>query len=251
MDRMIHTALNSLKMIMENQQITSQNLANASVAGYRRDMVSDFSSVYLESQKGLDPRVFSTRQIGGFSSEGGDLANTENPLDIAIKGEGYFIIEPQNGEVGLARRGDLLIDPEGLLRSGDGNIILSNDLQPITLPAFKEIQISGDGEILIQPLNAPEGGPLQAVAQIGTTRAEDLELIKYPDGIIRPEGDVEITADQQSEVIQYFLEESNVNTVQELVLTLEQQRHYEAHVKFIELGKQFDEGGATLMRMPE
>ena len=133
MDRMIHTALNSLKMIMENQQITSQNLANASVAGYRRDKVSDFSSVYLESQKGLDPRVFSTRQIGGFSSEGGDLANTENPLDIAIKGEGYFIIEPQNGEVGLARRGDLLIDPEGLLRSGDGNIILSKELWLISL----------------------------------------------------------------------------------------------------------------------
>ena len=251
MDRMIHTALNSLKMIMENQQITSQNLANASVVGYRRDIVSDFSSVYLESQKGLAPRVFSTRQIGGFSSEGGDLSNTENPLDVAIKGDGYFIIEPENGEIGLARRGDLVIDPNGLLRSGDGNLILSNDLQPITIPEFREIQISSDGEILIQPMNAPEGGPPQPVAQIGTSLAEDLELKKSADGIIRPQGEGEIIADQQPELIQYFIEESNVNTVQELVLTLEQQRHYEAHVKFIELGKQFDEGGATLMRMPE
>ena len=62
MDRMIHTALNSLKMLMQNQQITAQNISNASVIGYRKDSVSDFTPIYLESEKGLDARVFSTRQ---------------------------------------------------------------------------------------------------------------------------------------------------------------------------------------------
>ena len=44
---------------------------------------------------------------------------------------------------------------------------------------------------------------------------------------------------------------SNVNPVEELILTLEHQRNYETHVKFIDLAKQMDEGGASLMRVPE
>ncbi|GIR09536.1 MAG: hypothetical protein CM15mP20_1070 [Alphaproteobacteria bacterium] len=46
MDKMVHTALNSLKMILQNQQITSQNISNASVVGYRRDSNSEFGTAY-------------------------------------------------------------------------------------------------------------------------------------------------------------------------------------------------------------
>ena len=134
MDRMVHTALNSLKMLMQNQQITSQNISNASVIGYRKDAASDFSSIYLDSKDGLDTRVFSTRQIGGFSDIQGDLELTDAPLDVAIRGEGYFIVQPQQGEIALSRRGDLKTDPEGLLMNGDGSVILGPDLQPIILP---------------------------------------------------------------------------------------------------------------------
>ena len=49
MDKMVHTALNSLKMILQNQQITAQNISNASVVGYRRDSNSEFGTVYLNS----------------------------------------------------------------------------------------------------------------------------------------------------------------------------------------------------------
>ena len=47
-----------------------------------------------------------------------------------------------------------------------------------------------------------------------------------------------------------YLEKSNVNSVEELILTLEHQRNYETHVKFINLAKEMDEGGASLMRIP-
>ena len=94
MDKMVHTALNSLKMILQNQQITSQNISNASVVGYRRDSNSEFGTAYLNSEEGLNTRVFATREIGAFSTQQGDLESTENPLDVAIKGEGYFIIQP-------------------------------------------------------------------------------------------------------------------------------------------------------------
>ena len=52
-------------------------------------------------------------------------------------------------------------------------------------------------------------------------------------------------------MINNYLEKSNVNPVEELIMTLEHQRNYETHVKFIDLAKQMDEGGSSLMRVPE
>ena len=259
MDRMIHTALNSLKMILQNQQITSQNIANANVVGYRKDASSEFGTAYLNGENSLNTRVFATRQIGTFSEAQGNLESTENPLDVAINGEGYFIIQPNEGDIALSRRGDLKIDQNGQLMNGEGSIILGEDLQPIIIPPFREIEIAGNGAINIRPLEAPVDAPLQLVANIGTTSATELELEKDESGFIRPrqnnnaEGEAEVQAInplQDVVLMNKYLEKSNVNSVEELILTLEHQRNYETHVKFINLAKEMDEGGASLMRIP-
>lgn len=260
MDRMIHTALNSLKMILQNQQITSQNISNASVVGYRKDSHSEFGTAYLSGEEALNTRVFATREIGAFSTRQGDLESTENPLDVAIKGNGYFLIQPSDGEIALSRRGDFKIDSEGQLVNGEGSLILGEDLQPIVLPAFNDIQISSDGLINVKPIDAPADAPFQLAATLGTTLAEDLDLEKDINGFIKPKQninengeveEIEITPDQQVQMVNNYLEKSNVNPVEELILTLEHQRNYETHVKFIDLAKQMDEGGASLMRVPD
>ena len=82
MDRMAQTALNSLKMLMENQMATAHNLSNLSTPGYRQDVVTDFSSVYLDRQQCIEPRIVASRNVGGFSVEQGVLESTQNPLDL-------------------------------------------------------------------------------------------------------------------------------------------------------------------------
>ena len=260
MDRMIHTALNSLKMILQNQQITSQNISNASVIGYRKDANSEFGTAYLNGQDQLNARVFATRQIGVFSNQQGELESTENPLDVAIKGDGFFIVQPKIGDIALSRRGDFSLDEQGQLLDGDGSLVLGNDLQPILIPAFKTIEISNEGEIRISALEAPVDAPLQLVATLGTNNGEELQLEKGEDGFIRPKANVdeegqvnvpEIEATAGVNMVNSFLEKSNVNPIEELIMTLEHQRNYETHVKFIDLAKQMDEGGASLMRVPD
>ena len=144
--------------------------------------------------------------------------------------------------------------------NGEGSLVLGEDLQPIVLPAFNDIQISSDGLINIKPIDAPADAPFQLVATLGTTIAEGLELEKDINGFIKPKATInengeseaaEITADQQVQMVNNYLEKSNVNPVEELILTLEHQRNYETHVKFIDLAKQMDEGGASLMRVPD
>ena len=143
---------------------------------------------------------------------------------------------------------------------GQGSLILGEDLQPIVLPAFNAIQISSDGIINIKPIDAPVDAPFQLAATIGTTLAEEIDLEKDSSGFIKPKasvnenGDTEIpqiNADQGVQMVNNYLEKSNVNPVEELILTLEHQRYYETHVKFIDLAKQMDEGGASLMRVPD
>ena len=59
MDRSIYTALNSMNILRDNQAVTAQNLANISVTGFQKDVSINFSSVYLDRDKGIDPRAVS------------------------------------------------------------------------------------------------------------------------------------------------------------------------------------------------
>ena len=138
MDRMVQTALNSMKMLMENQVATAHNLSNLSTPGFKQDVVTDFSSIYLNRQEGLEPRIVAAREVGKFSVEQGMLDNTKNPMDVAINGDGYFVIQPINADPAFSRRGDFSVNENGELLDGAGNKVLDAGMQPLVIPAFRE-----------------------------------------------------------------------------------------------------------------
>jgi len=260
MDRMAQTALNSMKMLMENQMATAHNLANLTTPGYRQDVVTDFSSIYLNRQEGMEPRIVSARNTGGFSVEQGVLEATQNPLDLAIGNEGYFVIEPKNGQVALSRRGDLQTTENGELLDGAGNKMLDDGLQPIVVPPFREITISPQGEVFIQPIGGEPGGLPQNVGVLATyLPADEIRLKKSLDGNIRIEPivnedgtteEIEIEPNQQAKLVNGYLEKSNVNAVEEMVNTIDQQRKFEMHIKFIQMAEELDSVGSSIMRLP-
>ena len=261
MDRMAQTALNSLKMLMENQTATSHNLSNLSTPGFRQDIVTDFGSIYLNRQNGVEPRIVSSRNVGGFSIQQGTMDFTKNPLDAAIDGNGYFVIQPKNGGTpSLSRRGDFQTSENGELLDGAGNKMLDGGLQPLVLPAFREITISPQGEIFIVPIGAEPDALPQNVGLIATfTPEENDNLKKTLDGHIRIESEpnengvtevIDIQPNQQAKIVAGYLEKSNVNAVEEMVNTIDQQRKFEMHVKFIQMAEELDSVGASLMRMP-
>ena len=261
MDRMAQTALNSLKMLMENQTATSHNLSNLSTPGYRQDVVTDFGSIYLNRQNGIEPRIVSSRNIGGFSTEQGSMDTTGRPLDVALDGDGYFIIEPRDGgNPALSRRGDLQTSETGELLDGAGNKILDDGLQPIVLPAFRRIDISPNGELIIEPTGAePDALPVNAGLIATFVPGENDQLRKTLDGHIRIESEpndngeitlVDIVPNNQGKLISGVLEKSNVNAINEMVNTIDQQRKFEMHVKMIQMTEELDSVGASLMRLP-
>ena len=250
MDKSIFTALNSMQILKNNQSVVSQNLSNTNVVGYKKDIQANFGSVYLDREKGIDPRVFAFSDVGAFDNSQGPLKPSARKLDLAIDGDGYFIVKPEGGKLALSRRGDLKVGIDGTLRDNAGAQIFSVDLEPIEIPPYRNISIANDGIITIEPLNA-EPGQQVVVGQIATTKgSEEVKLVKSLDGFIRTEDGGVPEPDQQSRIVSGFLEGSNVKSVDELVSGIEQSRSYEINVKFITTAKELDEAGSSLMRMP-
>ena len=249
MDRSIYTALNSMNILRDNQSVTAQNLANISVTGFQKDIQINFASVYLDRDKGIDPRVLALQEPGGFDATPGPMQQTGAPLDLAVDGSGYFIVKPANGKIALSRRGDFTVSADGTLRDGTGTQPLSVDLEPLTIPAHRKISISGDGIIEIEPLNGPLGQTVR-VGQLATTFGSEVPLTKTIDGFVRPIDGSVPAPDNRTLLLSGFLEGSNVKSVDELVTGIDQSRAYEINVKFITTAQEIDEASASLMRMP-
>ena len=249
MDRSIYTALNSMNILRDNQSVTAQNLANISVTGFQKDIQINFASVYLDRDKGIDPRVMALQEPGGFDATPGPVQQTGAPLDLAVDGSGYFIVKPANGKIALSRRGDFTVSADGTLRDGTGTQPLSVDLEPVTIPPHRKISISGDGIIEIEPLNAPLGQTV-VIAQLATTFGSEVPLAKTIDGFVRPIDGSVPAPDNRTILLSGFLEGSNVQSVDELVTGIDQSRAYEINVKFISTAQEIDEASASIMRMP-
>jgi flagellar basal-body rod protein FlgF len=249
MDRLIHTALTTLRLSNHGDTLHASNMAKASVPGFRRDLEAASEVRLLASTETLETRAFTIRDTrNNFSEKQGEIQFTGLGTDVAINGQGYFIIQHDGRDPHLSRRGDLRVDANNQLTDGVGALMLDNELQPIVLPPFQDISIGEDGRITITPIGAEPGEVVQA-GFLGTTLAEGVVLEKSIDGGIRqPDGTVP-PADQQSQILNGALETSNVNVVEELVETIRRQREYEMNVKLISIARDLDEAGASIMRM--
>lgn len=243
----MHVAKTGLNAQQARIQVISNNLANVNTTGFKRDR-ANFESLLYQVWKpagaqtseataatapyavGTGVRLVSTEKI--YSQ--GNLANTDNALDLAIDGKGFFQVLMPDGRIGYTRNGTLSQNADGLLTTASGY-----PLQPeIQLPAqAMSVSISADG---IVSAVLPGDVEAQELGQI------TLASFANPRGL-QPVGEtmlVETTAsgapivaaplaDGTGRLVQGALETSNVNVVQELVEMIEAQRAYEINSRSI------------------
>jgi len=250
MDKFIYTAFSTVNNLVDNRAVRSNNLANLNVPGFRSDTgAKGVGTAFLEAMETLDTRALAIRNDKTyFNAAPGSLNATDNDMDIGIRGDGYFLVKG-NGEPSLSRRGDLRVDSDGLLKNGANQSMLDASLQPIQVPAHRKIRVSDDGNVIITAPNAPDG-ETQVVGRIALTFGGDVELLKARDGEIRPIDGSIPDLDENVRIVHGHLETSNVNITEELVNSIEEQRQYEINIKLISSASEVDEGGASLLRMP-
>ncbi|MBM7615141.1 flagellar basal-body rod protein FlgG [Alkaliphilus hydrothermalis] len=251
--RALWTAASGMKAQQLNMDTISNNLANVNTTAYKKQRVEFKDLLYATLSKsnindGTGRPV--NLQVGhGVMPSGtsrsfitGSLEKTESPYDLAIDGEGFFAIEGSNGEFTYTRDGNFKIsveDTERKLVTSDGYAVLSEFDDVIVLEeGLDNITISDKGLITAEN----EGGEIVEIASIKLVKfmnPEGLESIGrnlYKSTVASGE---EIRMEEEgktSNILQGYLETSNVQVVDEMVRMITAQRAYEISSKAIQTG---------------
>ena len=250
MDRMVQTALSAITGLKDLKFDLANNLANANVPGFRRDLPNEGGAGFLSTMNQATARIFPL-ETGGriFSDAKGALENTGVQTDVAMLNGSYLFIQPKDGDQALSRRGDLGVDAENKLVDGAGNAVLSAELEPIILPPFLAIKFSDNGEILVRKPGSLSG-EFSSIGFLASTSAQPEDLSKGLDGRIRKLDGSVPPPDQSGQYAQGVLEGSNVNAIEEMVFNMDMQRQFEINVKLIKKAEELDQAGTKLMSLP-
>jgi flagellar basal-body rod protein FlgF len=238
MDNPGYVGLTRLQGLVDELRAVANNVANVSTTGFRAEGVVFAEVLQAAAVDGgalsmAQPRARTTDPTeGGFAATGGEL-------DLAIAGPGYFQVATPAGNR-LTRAGAFALNAERELVTMTGARVLDEGGAAIAIPAgARSIGVGEDGTI------SADGAP---VGRIGLFDAPAESLIREDGVTFRPTGAP--APAQGSRTIQGFVEQSNVNPVDELARMIEVQRAYELGQSFLELeDARIREGVRTIGRV--
>jgi len=232
---------------MQNQQtrleVIANNIANSNTVGFKRanvfernliDARANFYNVKGDVEQN-DPAIGSY-----YDFSNGAFQKTDNPMDLAIDGEGFFLVEDQEGKQFLTRNGEFRLSEDGTFVRNDGKMLIGEE-GPIKISSefFSNPTITQDGKGINLRI-AQTGEVFLNDAQIGkivlVVPEDKVELQRISNGefIITGISDIKYLDFDQVKVRQGWLENSNVDVVSEMVQMIELQRMFEAGSKVIQ-----------------
>lgn len=226
----IHTTESSMRPKLARMEVLANNLANINSNGFKKDKL--FVQVLNESAgngKGGDFEGVNTRKYVDFST--GSLAETGNPLDLAMQGQGFFVVDTPAGPR-YTRAGSFRFDVDGRLVT-TGNLPVQGVAGHIRLPQAQqevqdEIRVLETGEIM---LGKDLIGQLRVV-----NFARPADLLKDGASFFQtaPEQRPFEVDEGTAGIRQGFLEESNVDGIEEMMAMIELNRGFETDQKALQ-----------------
>ena len=219
----LYTAASELDAMSKNQDIIARNLANANTDGYKKS-VATFKTLLLSADAGTTTTINGTTiSTVAVDLTPGKLEFTESDLDLAIKGEGFFTIQTDNGLM-YTRRGRFILSPKQEIITPEGGRLLGDAGVLQLPPGGKKIHVDGTGLVNVDG------------ASIGT-----LKITYFPDpNSLTQNGGCTFKATgignvgenaKDFEIAQGYIEKSNVDVVGEMVAMIVNMRSYEMGYK--------------------
>ena len=222
----IYIAAEGAQLQQRRLEVLTNNLANVETPGFKRQLAVFQARLAEETLRGLDyPGSRTINDLSGgviqhstvtdFSS--GPMQSTEIPTDLAIGGDGFFVVE-KDGQQLLTRAGNFHLNNNHELVTEHGYKVLDQDLSPVTVdPAAgpNELARLSHRVAVVMPESVANLKPLgeNLFRAAGTTAPVD-------------------TADRQ--VVSGFIEKSGVNPTLEMMELIETSRMFEANIKLIQ-----------------
>ena len=203
-------AASAMRYWERRQEIAANNLANVDTHGFKGERV--FARML---NNGMGPVADTATDL-----RNGSLNQTGSPLDIALGGDGFLVVDTPQGER-LARGGSFRLDDSGRVVDPRGNVLLTES-GPLTISGGT-IEIDSSGRVLVDG------------KEVGTLRVENVpagtELI-HEEGTLFASNDISTAVDPgDRKVRQGHLEDSNVSSIDALVDMISIQRAYSAAQK--------------------
>ncbi|MFA0758378.1 MAG: hypothetical protein KEFWMYNX_000389 [Candidatus Fervidibacter sp.] len=218
----LYNAASAMMVRLSELDTIAHNLANANSPGFRAMRLSfrNFGETLLWAMNGTNNRPPARLPLGVTVDQQrldlrlGSLRPTGNPLDVALDGDGWFVVQTPQG-VRYTRKGNFTLSRDGTLVTAEGFPVLGDNNQPIRIPssaAVSSLRIAETGEIFA-----------------GSQRLGRFRIVSVQN--LQPVGDgYYIGTNPQpsnTRIAQGMLEGSNVSVITELVRMLNALRTYE------------------------
>lgn len=222
MDSSAYVTLARQAGLMREMTIIANNVANAATTGFRQEGL--IFSEYVKANPGGESLSIGNGNVRNTSYIQGGLSHTEGSFDFAIEGDGFFLIETPAGER-LTRAGSFMPNAAGELVTPDGYRLLDAGGAPLFVPPDAgNVAVSADGTM------SADG---RLLGQVGIVRPVDQTGMVREDGVMfRPDGGYE--PDDNSRILQGFVEKSNVDPITAIARMVEVQRAYEMGQSFLD-----------------
>ena len=219
----------SRKVTLERQMdVIANNVANINTNGFKADrsLFEEFltSRAHEDNFVGRDRRISFVQDRGTFKDFAQGAAElTKNPLDVAIDGAGFLVVQTPAGER-YTRDGGLKLNNQGQLVNSSGYPVLGGSGPIVLQPTDKEVTIAADGNVTV----------LEGTNRVNSVRgklrlvsfADAQKLVKEGSNLYSAGADAAARPDIASQVRQGFIEKSNVNSVLEMSRMIEVTRAY-------------------------
>lgn len=258
----LFTAATGMRAQQTNIDVIANNLANVNTTGFKRGR-ADFQDLLYQTlrqagapssnqtetptgiQVGLGSRTAAVHRL--FLQ--GDMQNTDNQLDLAIDGGGFFQILQPNGEIAYTRAGALKLDSQGRIVTSDGfplepELVIPTDALSISVGTDGIVSVLQPGNVNSQQIGQlrlvnfanPAGlsGLGRSLFQPTTSSGDPIEGVPGEQGL--------------GTLQQGFLEISNVSVVEEMVQLITGQRAYEINSKAVQAADEMLQDAVNLRR---
>ncbi len=251
--RALDIAATGMQAQQTNVEVISNNIANMTTTGYKRERVEFQDLIYQNLRRtgsnssdagtivpsgvqiGLGVKTAAVYRI----NEQGNLQQTSNSLDLAINGNGYFQVTLPSGQTAYTRDGTFGLAPDGTIVTADGytvqpGIQIPSNATNVTINSSGQVQVTLSGQTAPQTL-----GQLQIAVFPNNAglQAEGSNLFTQTAASGAPVSGNPASAGF-GQVMQGFVEASNVNVVTEITNLITAQRAYEMNSKVITAGDQ-------------
>jgi flagellar basal-body rod protein FlgF len=218
-------ALSRQMVLQQNMEAIANNVANLNTNGYKADRVT--FNPYVQRPTGAAVSASMTfPKLGAPHREmqEGTINTTANPLDVALRGDGYFVVDTAQGRR-YTRDGHFGLDTQNRIVSAGGQPILDERNRPLVVPQDSgQVTINSDGSV---SAGEQRIGKIQLVAF-----DNEQKLVRTGAGLYATSGQAKPASGVQ--VVQGALEAANVEPVFEMTRMIETARAYEQAQKVVE-----------------